>query len=94
MSGEKTAEPPANWAKESGHVYCLACRRQLAGEAATDAAPEDASADVLRKLEVAARIEFEIRRDPDVHDGQIAKACRTSIATVRTARERLGIPAG
>ena len=94
MSGETSPEPPASWAEEGGGVYCLACRRDLAGEAATEAAPEDAAPDAVRKLEVAARIEFEIRRDPEVHDGQIAKACRTSIATVRTARERLGMHAG
>jgi hypothetical protein len=38
-------------------------------------------------------LEFEIRRVPDHTDSVIARACRTSVATVAKARRRIGIPA-
>jgi len=39
----------------------------------------------------AARIDFEVRRDPARANGKIAQACRTSIPAVRKSRERLGL---
>lgn len=81
---------PAGWAQEDGEVYCLACRRERAGEAGLVGA-EDAPGAERQKLNAAARLEFELRRDPDVADGKIASACRTSVAAVRRARERLGL---
>jgi hypothetical protein len=88
-SGERKRKLPDNWSKEKGGVYCLGCRREMAGEAVLEELPEDASGEIRRKADVAARIEFELSRDPDAADGQIAKACRTSVASVRKTRERL-----
>jgi hypothetical protein len=36
-------------------------------------------------------VEFEVLRDPDRNNGQIARACRTSVPAVLKARKRLGI---
>jgi hypothetical protein len=80
---------PAGWAKERGGTYCLVCRRELAAEAALKAAPADAPVGRRQELQASARLEFEIRRDPERADGQIAQVCRTSIPAVRKARERL-----
>ena len=88
-SGERKRKLPDNWAKGKGGVYCLGCRREMAGEAVLEKMPEDASGDTRRKADLAARIEFELGRAPEAADGQIAKACRTSVAAVRNARERL-----
>ena len=43
------------------------------------------------KLKAHARVEFEISRDPERPNGQIAKACRTTAASVQKGRERMGI---
>ena len=37
-----------------------------------------------------ALIEFEVKRDPNRGNGEIAKACRSSIPAVAKARKRLG----
>jgi hypothetical protein len=89
MPNVENPSMPSGWAKERGHVYCLVCRRELAAEAALTAAPADAPANKRQQLQASARLEFELRRDPERADGQIAQACRTSIPAVRKARERL-----
>ena len=91
MDGVKKAELPANWAEENGEVYCLGCRREIAAEAGLGEDPEEGTAETRRKLRSAARIEFELKRNPDGMDARIAKACHTSIPAVRKARERLGV---
>jgi hypothetical protein len=80
---------PSGWKREKGGVHCLVCRRELAAETALKAAPADAPADVRQQIQASARLEFEIRRDPDRADGEIAKACSTSIAAVRKVRQGL-----
>jgi hypothetical protein len=80
---------PATWAQEDGDLYCLACRRDMAGEAGLDDVPEDAPDQTRLKIRSQARIEFEIKRDPERQDNQIAKACGTSTVAVRKARARL-----
>ena len=47
-----------------------------------------------QKLRSHARIDFEVKRDPERPDNLIAKSCHTSIIAVRKARARLGIPPG
>ena len=42
------------------------------------------------KLRSTALIEFEVKRDPNRGNGEIAKACRSSIPAVAKARKRLG----
>jgi hypothetical protein len=91
MSGEHRPELPANWVEEDGEAYCLGCRREIAAEQALGPDPEEGTAEDRRKLRSAARIEFELRRDPDGMDARIARACHTSIPAVRKARERLGV---
>ena len=80
---------PANWVKGKQGTYCLLCRRTRAADEAIEAAPEGTGREDLAKLRAAAMIEFEIERDPERADGEIAKACRTSVAAVGRARKRL-----
>jgi len=82
---------PSTWAREDGHLYCLSCRREMAGEAGLDGIDEGTSNEKRLQLRSQARIEFEINRDPERPDNQIAKACRTSTVAVRKARARLGM---
>jgi hypothetical protein len=80
---------PTTWSKENGELYCLACRRDMAGEAGLEAIPEDAPDQTRLKVRSQARIEFEINRDPSRQDNEIAKACGSSTVAVRKARARL-----
>jgi hypothetical protein len=83
------ADAPPNWAcTDDGAYYCLACRRELAVEAALEDAG-DAGIEARAKLRSSAVVEFEITRDPDRTEGEIARAARTSIGAVRKARKRL-----
>jgi hypothetical protein len=83
---------PASWASSAEGRFCLACRRERAGEAAIETAPSDSPVAVRAKLRRAALIEFEVSRTPDLADGTIARACRTSVAVVAQARRRLCLP--
>jgi hypothetical protein len=80
---------PTTWAKENGELYCLACRRDMAGEAGLEDVPEDAPDQKRLQIRSQARIAFEIKRDPSRQDNVIAKACGTSTVAVRKARARL-----
>jgi hypothetical protein len=82
---------PTTWARHDGLLYCLSCRREMAGDAGVDGIDDDIPSDKRLKLRAQARIEFEINRDPTRPDNQIAKACRTSTLAIRRARERLGV---
>lgn len=89
MPGVEQAGPPANWERQNGGVHCLACRRELAADAGLDNAPDDASVQRRQQLKSEARIEFEVKRNPDEGNAVIARACRSSVAAVQKARERL-----
>jgi hypothetical protein len=81
------AATPPNWVKEKGLYYCLACRRERAMEQAVEkAGGERVSTADRAKLRSAAVVDFEIARDPDRTEGEIAKAARASIGAVRKAR--------
>jgi hypothetical protein len=82
---------PATWIQEDGELYCLACRRERAGEAALAALDETVAAARRVQIESRARIEFEMKRRPENRDARIAKACHTSIKAVQQARVRLGL---
>jgi hypothetical protein len=82
---------PATWAKQNGLLYCLSCRREMAGEAGLVGVAEDAPSDQRQQLRSQARIAFEIKRDPDRQDNRIAKSCHTSTVAVRKARARMGL---
>ncbi|MGH2954103.1 MAG: hypothetical protein ACRDK9_08805 [Solirubrobacterales bacterium] len=87
MAGHEPTGPPAGWATEDGETYCLACRRDRAAEAAvcTDATIEDRA-----KQRRAALLAFEIERDPERPNGEIARAVRCSVPAVVKARKALG----
>jgi hypothetical protein len=85
---EGVAGPP-NWAQEDdGRQYCLACRRERAIDAALEEAGE-VGIEGRAKLRSQAVVKFEIARDPERTEGEIAKAARTSILAVRNARKAM-----
>jgi hypothetical protein len=90
MSGHEDHGLPANWTEEHGGPACLACRRELAA----DAGVGDSSVDLTFKERARRRsfalLEFEVKRDPDRSNAQIAGAVHTSVVAVQKARERLG----
>jgi hypothetical protein len=86
-NGRDEGAPP-HWVKDRGLFYCLACRRENAIDAALSEAG-DIGIEARAKVRSAAVVEFEILRDPDRTEGEIARAARTSIGAVRSARKRL-----
>ena len=81
---------PSGWSrKKNGDVHCRICRRELAAKAALEKAPSDTPLERRQQIQASARLEFEVRRDPEQHDADIAKACGTSMVAVRKTRERL-----
>jgi len=89
MPGHERRTPPAGWVKRKGVCYCLSCRRALATEDADAAAPEGLSLEERAKIRTTALIEFEIDRDPDRPNGEIAKVVRCSVPAVLKARKRM-----
>jgi len=79
------AAVPPNWVRVNGLHYCLVCRRERAIEAAIELAGDVSTAD-RAKLRTSAVVEFELDRNPDRTEGEIAKAARASIGAVRKAR--------
>jgi hypothetical protein len=92
-AGTKNPVVPTTWATKRGKSHCLACRRDLAGEAAADALASDATPAQRLKARSHGRLEFELQRDPSRQDNRIASSCHTSVVAVRKARERLGLRA-
>jgi hypothetical protein len=92
LGGEKV-KLPTSWTTSEEGTFCLLCRRERAAQAALDAAPQDSGLEDRAKLRRAALVEFEVRRRPGHGNGEIAKACRSSVAAVVAARKRLKIPA-
>jgi len=90
MSGTDAPDLPVGWSDQDGVLYCLGCRREVAGEEGAATVSDGATLDDQRKASSIGRIEFEMRRDPDQGDTRIARSCRTSVAAVRRVRERLG----
>jgi hypothetical protein len=81
---------PGTWIREGDELYCLGCRRERAGEAALVGLDEE-SAERRRQAESRARIDFEMKRRPEVQDSRIAKVCHTNVKSVQQARVRLGM---
>jgi len=90
LQDDAASAPPHWFTDEAGDHFCLACRRERAVEIALDDAP-DASTEARAKLRSAAVVEFELERDPERTEGEIARSARTSIGAVRKARKRLGV---
>jgi len=92
-NGLETGSAPPNWVRErDGRHYCLACRRERAIEAAL-AKASATGIEARAKLRSAVMVRFEIDRDPDRTEGEIARAAQTSIAAVRKARRELAASA-
>jgi hypothetical protein len=89
MPGHERRGVPAGWEKKKDGCYCLACRRARATEKADAAAPDTATLEERAKIRTAALIEFEIDRDPDRPNGEIAKVVRCSVPAVLKARKRM-----
>ena len=89
MPGPERRGVPAGWEKAGGNTYCLSCRRARATEKADAAAPEGSTLEERAKIRTVALIEFEIDRDPDRPNGEIAKVVRCSVPAVLKARKRL-----
>lgn len=92
-AGGEKVEMPASWDNTAEGTFCLLCRRDRAAQAALDNAPKNCGLEDRAKLRRAALVEFEVRRRPHHGNGEIAKACRSSVAAVVAARKRLKIPA-
>ena len=75
---------PDGWAKENGTWRCLGCRREKVIADATTT-PDDAGRAATRQ----AIAEFELLRDPEASDGQVARRAKTSPAIVRPIRAEL-----
>lgn len=86
IDGKRVALPAA-WTRAGTQMFCLACSRALAGEAAMESAPGDSSREELAQIRRTGLIEFEIRRFPHAPNRAIARACRTSTVTVAAVRE-------
>lgn len=89
MPGYERKGTPAGWTRRGDKAHCLQCRRAIAAEAANDTAPAGATREERAKLRAQALIEFEIRRDPDRPNGEIAKVVRCSVPAVMKARRRI-----
>ena len=90
MPDAERPELPATWIKENDELFCLACRRERAGEAAL-VGLKAMSAERRQQIQTRARVEFEMKRRPEREDTRIAKACHTSVKAVQQARVRLGM---
>jgi hypothetical protein len=89
VGGHENHGLPANWAEERGGLVCLACRRELAADAAVGTS-SDLSVQERARLRSFALLEFEVTRDPNRSNAQIASAVHTSVVAVQKARDRLG----
>jgi hypothetical protein len=89
LAGSEPPEHPPHWAEEDGDLYCLGCRRALAAEAGFANAPADVTREQRVKLRTEALVEFEIERDPERPNGEIAKIARCSVPAVLKVRRRL-----
>ena len=90
MSGHGDHGLPANWSEEHRGPACLACRRQLAADAGVGDTSLDLTFQERARRRSFALLEFEVTRDPDRSNAQIASAVHTSVVAVQKARERLG----
>ncbi len=86
MPGHERRGLPAGWEKQGGHSDRLACRRARATEQADEHAPEGLTLEERAKFRTQALIEFEIVRDPDRPNGEIAKVVLLGPAVAQGAQ--------
>jgi hypothetical protein len=89
-NGLNEGSAPPNWVRENGSYYCLSCRRERAIETALEETSQT-GIEARAKVRSSAIVEFEIKRDPERTEGEIAKAARTSIGAVRKTRQKMGL---
>jgi hypothetical protein len=89
LPGHEPGGLPAGWSVADGGTHCLKCRRDLAAEAAFEAADAGVNREDRAKLRTTGKIHFEIERDPERTNGEIAKSLGCSAAAVLKARRRL-----
>jgi hypothetical protein len=89
LPGHEPDGPPAGWSVGDESAHCLKCRRDLAAEAAFDGADPDMTREERAKRRAIGRIDFEIGRDPERTNGEIAKSLGCSVPAVLKARTRL-----
>ena len=88
-NGLTEGSAPPNCVRDAeGRHFCLVCRRERAVEDALEEAGE-VGIEARAKLRSKAVVRFEIARDPERTEGEIAKAARTSIGAVRNARKEM-----
>jgi len=80
---DSAPEQPAGWAKVGRKWLCLNCRRE---QAMDEAAAKSADGYVPRRQ---ALIEFELVRDPEATEVEVAKRAQCSSATVRKVRREM-----
>ena len=91
MKGHEAPKLPNHWEKKGSKKYCLACRRELAAEAVVAKLPEETSVTKRAQMMTEARLDFEVTRAPERGDAEIAKSCKSTVASVKKARQRLGV---
>lgn len=89
MPGHERKGPPAGWNVKDGKSHCLRCCRVEAAEEAVQRAPADTNREERAKIRAAAILDFEILRDPDRPNGEIAKVVRCSVPAVVKSRRRI-----
>jgi len=89
MPGHERKGPPAGWEVKNGKSHCLRCRRAEAAEEAIQKAPPGTTREERAKIRAAAILDFEILRDPDRPNGEIAKVVRCSVPAVVKSRRRI-----
>ena len=94
LPGHEPGGPPSGWSVDDGDTHCLTCRRDLAAEAAYDHAGPDMTREDRAKLRARGRIDFEIGRDPERTNGEIAKSLGCSVPAVVKARRELQAATG
>lgn len=78
-------EQPGGWAKLSARKWlCLGCRRDQVVQEATDKQGAEGYAPRRQAL-----IEFELKRDPEATEVEVAKRAQCSSATVRKVRRAM-----
>jgi hypothetical protein len=89
MPGHERSGLPNGWKKERGETYCLGCRRERAAEAGIASVSDKLSLADRAKMRTMALVEFEIKRDPERPNGEIAKVARCSVPAVAKVRRKL-----
>ncbi len=82
---------PADWIENVRGPVCLHCRRELVAEAAVGTVGLSLAERARRRS--SSIVEFEVKRNPDRSNSQIANAVHTSVGAVVKARKRLAAPA-